>query len=164
MKYLPILLVTISASYVIGANGNEINLCKSDEIEIAACQIDETKERLISFCLDKKRDVINYRFGKKNSIELTTKFTNENKLQRWTDMGTYTVYLGFKRGEYSYSLGIPQETINAKAFLSIKRNRERLGHDKLCVGNSFGDKNISSNSIIDIDDEVVRSGGFDFPK
>lgn len=65
MKYLPILLVTISASYVIGANGNEINLCKSDEIEIAACQIDETKERLISFCLDKKRDVINYRFGKK---------------------------------------------------------------------------------------------------
>ncbi|MBL0455615.1 hypothetical protein JD499_00020 [Aeromonas enteropelogenes] len=164
MKYPSILLITVSASYVISANGNEINLCKSDEIEIAACQIDEPKERLISFCLDKKRDVVNYRFGKKKSMELTTKFTNENQLQRWTDVGTYTVYLGFKRGEYSYSFGIPQETINAKAFLSIKRKGERLGHDKLCVGNSFGDKNISSNAIIDIDDEDVRNSSFDFPK
>lgn len=164
MKCLYIFFVTVSASYVISANGNEISLCKSDEIEIAACQIDEPKERLISFCLDNKTDVVNYRFGKKNSMELITTFTNENKLQRWTDVGTYTVYLGFKRGEYSYSFGIPQETINAKAFLSIKRKGETLWHDKLCAGNSFGDKNISSNSIIDIDDEDVRNSSFDFPK
>ncbi|GAB1108665.1 hypothetical protein [Aeromonas caviae] len=164
MNYLSILIVTIATSYVISANGSEINLCSSGEIEIAACKIDEPKQRFISFCLDKKTDVINYRFGRKNATELAVEFTSKNQLQRWTDAGTYTVYLGFKRGEYSYSFGIPQETINAKAFLSVKRKGEQLGHDKLCVDNSFGDKNMSSNAIIEIDDKDVRNSGFDFPK
>lgn len=164
MNYLSILIVTFAASYVIRANGSEINLCTSDEIEIAACKIDEPKQRLVSFCLDKKKDVINYRFGRKNATELVVEFTNKDQLQRWTDAGTYTVYLGFKRGEYSYSFGIPQETIDAKAFLSVKRKGERLGHDKLCTNNSFGDKKISSNAIVDIDDEIIRDSGFDFPK
>ncbi len=163
MKKTHILILASSVLLSSHVNGTEANLCASDETEIAACQLSEPKKRLFSFCTKRNSDVVSYRFGTARNIELEIDFNKENRVQRWTDLATYTVYLGFKRGDYAYSFGIPQETLNAKAFLIVKKGNEQIGHDKTCTSNSFGEKNIPSNAILDVNDEAIRNNRFNFP-
>lgn len=42
-------------------------------------------------------------------------------LKKWVDLATYTTYLGFNRGEYSYVLRVPAEKPGAVAFLDVKK-------------------------------------------
>lgn len=94
--------------------------------------------------------------------ELNVDFTPKNKLKRWLDIGTYTTYLGFNRGVYSYVLIVPEEKPGAVASLHIKKYGETIS-TLSCDENSFGDENIKIGSIEDVSDDIVRDNGFKFP-
>lgn len=142
--------------------GAEISLCTSDEVMIASCNLNEKKNRVLSFCASPDKKIVNYRFGFSSKIELDAVFSSEAPLSRWVDVATYTVYLGFRRGKYSYVFGVPQETLGAKAFLDVARdNKDVISAE--CTDNSFGEKNLSSKAIQDVEDESVRNNGFLFP-
>lgn len=135
------------------------NLCSKKEIVVASCGVGR---KILSFCSNQDGSVVAYRYGVKTKIELGVIFSPKNPLSRWVDAATYTTYLGFRRGKYSYSFGIPQETLGAKAFLDISRSGS-LVSSQLCTGNSAGKKNLIGDAIVEVDDNVVRDGGFIFP-
>lgn len=142
--------------------GAEENLCTLDEVLIASCHLSEKKKRIISFCASADKNLVSYRFGLGSAVELDAVFSNEVPLSRWMDIATYTVYFGFRRGGYSYVFGVPQETLGAKAFLDVERgNKNVMSVD--CTDNSFGEKNLNSKAIQDVEDESVRGNGFLFP-
>lgn len=142
--------------------GSEASLCASDEVMIASCHLNEKKHRVLSFCASPDKRTVSYRFGISSKIELNAVFSNESPLSRWVDVANYTVYLGFRRGKYSYVFGVPQETLGAKAFLDVARDYKDVMNVE-CTNNSFGEKRLTSKAIQDIEDENVRSNGFLFP-
>jgi hypothetical protein len=139
----------------------ESTLCSLDEVVIASCHI-SAKNKIVSFCSSSDREKISYRFGVVSKIELEAVFSNNIPLSRWVDVATYTVYLGFKRREYNYVFGVPQETLGAKAFLDVTKGSESI-MSAVCTDNSFGEKNLINTAIRDMEDESVRSNGFLFP-
>ncbi|WP_139199074.1 hypothetical protein [Pseudomonas panipatensis] len=144
------------------AYGNEINLCAVDEVVIASCQLDEVKHRVLSICYKNNGKNVFYRFGRKENVELFVSFSREKRISRWIDFGTYTTYFGFRRGRYSYVLGIPEESYGARAFVKIKKDEEKV-MSRNCIANSFGEKLMRSPLIEDVEDEVVRRSDFIFP-
>lgn len=103
-----------------------------------------------------------YRFGTKSKIELDAAFSSKAPISRWVDSATYTTYFGFRRAEYAYVFGVPQETFGAKAFLEVtKENRPHMSSE--CTDNSFGEKEMDSKAIQEVKDSVVRDNGFVFP-
>ncbi|MEN5017995.1 hypothetical protein ABEH87_16790 [Erwinia sp. Eh17-17] len=83
-------------------------------------------------------------------------------MKRWVDLGTYSTYLGFNKGAYSYVLIVPEERLDAVALLQISKNGEKIS-TRRCESNSFGEKHIKRRSIEDVPDENVRDHGFKFP-
>lgn len=164
MKAMKLSFITITTLVGIysASSSAEPNLCTSTEVEIASCELNEKKSRNLSFCADIDNKTISYRFGSRTKKELNIVFSSQAPLSRWVDTATYTVYFGFRRGEYSYVLGIPQETFGAKAFLIVTKNNKTLT-DTECTDNSFGEKNWDSDSIQDVDDASVRNNDFLFP-
>ncbi|KAB8309363.1 hypothetical protein EH228_13200 [Erwinia endophytica] len=138
------------------------NECKPGETLIASCNLSGKVIRIAAFCANEKNDTIRYTFSKGNTSELNVNFDTKNKLKRWIDLGTYTTYLGFNHGRYSYVLRIPEEKPGAVALLDVKENGNIIS-TKRCDSNSFGEKNIKMNSIEDIADSSVRNSGFKFP-
>ena len=163
MTRLPIFISLLLSSFLSTyAYSSEETLCKADEIMIASCQIDEKKSRNLSICSDSDKEKIIYRFGRKNNIEMSVIFSRENRLSRWLDIGTYTTYFGFRKGDYGYSFGVPQQTYGAKAFLDITW-KDRLIQNHDCVGNSFGETNLLSAAVLDVPDGSIRDNNFLFP-
>lgn len=74
---------------------------------IASCHLNEKKRRVVSFCAGVNRGVVSRRLGSVSDIELSAVFSNEAPLSRWLDVVTYTVCLGFRRGRYNYTFGVP---------------------------------------------------------
>lgn len=147
----------------IDASGTETSLCTSDEVIVASCHLNEKKSRIISFCASTDKKIINYRFGLQSKIELDVSFSGDAQLSRWVDIATYTVNFGFRHGEgYSYIFGIPQEALGAKAFLEVARNDEELVGIE-CINSSFGEKNLTSEAVREVEDERVRNNNFLFP-
>ncbi|WP_336215300.1 hypothetical protein [Enterobacter sp. P82] len=136
--------------------------CQPNETLIASCNLSGKISRLAAFCANKDEDTIRYSFSKGNTSELTVTFNSKNKLKRWVDSATYTTYLGFNRGVYSYVLRIPEEKPGVVALLDVKKNGGIIS-TKRCSSNSFGEEDIKINSIEDVDDSVVRNNGFKFP-
>jgi hypothetical protein len=136
--------------------------CKDTDVLIASCHFSGVSQRVATFCLNKKNSVIECTFQKNNKKELNVSFSLENKLKRWVDLGTNTTYFGFNKGGYSYILIIPEEKPNVVALLDIKQNGIDISTNR-CDSNSFGERNIKSNSIEDVPDEIVRSNNFKFP-
>lgn len=62
-----------------------------------------------------------YIFKKGSSTELDVDFNSQNKLKRWVALGTYTTYLGFSRGEYSYVISVPEERPGVVAQFDVKK-------------------------------------------
>lgn len=137
--------------------------CDVDEVFIASCEISGAEKKVAMFFASNK-NTARYVFKKvdTNSIELEVNFDAKNKLKRWLDLGTYTTYLGFNKGSYSYVLGIPEEKPGVVAFLDIKKNGKTIS-SKECLSNSFGEKNIKSDSVEDVLDSSVRDNNFRFP-
>ncbi|WP_312226628.1 hypothetical protein [Pseudescherichia sp.] len=150
-------LAMISASFYSYANE-----CKHGETLIASCEISGKESHIATFCANEKNDTIRYDFIKGTTSELTISFDIKNKLKRWVDLGTYTTYLGFSRGNYSYILKVPEEKPGAVALLDVKKNDSVIS-SKRCDSNSFGEENIKMNSIEDVSDSSVRNNGFSFP-
>ncbi|MEB6335714.1 hypothetical protein [Serratia rhizosphaerae] len=115
------------------------NDCSVNEILIASCDLSGEVNRKATFCANEKNDTIKYTFSKGVSSELIVNFNSKEKLKRWVDMGTYTTYLGFNRGKYSYVLSIPEERLNVVAQLDVKKDGELIS-TKQCDSNSFGEK------------------------
>ncbi|VEA64678.1 Uncharacterised protein [Serratia plymuthica] len=138
------------------------NECKPGETLIASCNFSGKAIRAAVFCANEKNDTIRYTFSKGSTSELNVNFDTQNKLKRWVDLGTYTTYLGFNRGEYSYVLRVPEEKPGAVALLDVKKNGDTIS-TKRCESNSFGEKNIKMNSIDDVADSSVRNNEFKFP-
>lgn len=136
--------------------------CASNEILIASCTLSGKLKRMAIFCADPQSDTIKYTFKKGNASELIVDFNYQKKLKRWVDLGTYTTYLGFNRGEYSYVLSVPEERPGVVAQLDVKR-KNKIISSKQCDSNSFGEANIKMNSIEDVKDGAVRDNGFLFP-
>lgn len=134
--------------------------CQPNETLIASCSLSGKISRLAAFCANE--NTIRYSFSKGNTSELTVVFDSKNKLKRWVDSATYTTYLGFNRGVYSYVLRIPEEKPGVVALLDVKKNGDIIS-TKRCSSNSFGEEDIKMNSIEDVDDSVVRNNGFKFP-
>lgn len=151
------------SDYTNAKSFNKISLCKVDEIDLVSCQINEPKKRIVSICHDKRKNVTEYKFGKKNKIELTQIFTPEKNLLRWTDVATGTVYFGFKNGQAYYSLGVPQKRYGAKTFLEVTSTNQKMLFQKECTENSFGETDKKLSTIKNVPDDKVRNGGFDFP-
>lgn len=134
-------------------------LCLQSETVIASCRIGGKE---ISFCSAQSGGYVAYRYGVKSNIELRVKFDKKYPLSRWVDLATYTTYLGFRRGRYTYSFGMPQETLGARAFLDISRD-DLLVASLSCAENSFGEKGLVSDAVVEVRDDLVRSNGFVFP-
>lgn len=164
-----ILMLAITSTLLIctsvAAEESDKNLCRISEIEIASCTLEGKHKKILSICASNKKESISYYFGTKNNIELNVNFTSSSKLYRWQDTDTYVTFIGFNRGGYSYVFGVPQETLDAKAFLLVKKSNAplNLNSPRLCTSNSFGDKNMMSSAIADVDDKVVRNEGLIFP-
>jgi hypothetical protein len=154
-----IIFIAFSAVHPI-SKGAEATLCSSDEVVIASCHLNERSNRIVSFCAS--ADKINYRFGSSSKMELIAVFSSEDRLSRWVDRATYTVYLGFERAKYSYVFGVPQETLGAKAFLDVSKHHKNLMSAE-CTDNSFGEKDLVSQVIQEVEDNFVRDNGFIFP-
>lgn len=142
---------------------NTVTLCSANEIDIASCQIAESKKRIVSICHDEKKNKTEYRFGKRNKVELIQSFDASHKLLRWKDLGTGSTYFGFKNNQTFYSLSIPQEKNEAKAFLEAFTNDGHSKFQKSCTTNSFGETAKKLITIQDVSDRKVRDSGFDFP-
>ena len=134
--------------------------CANGEIVIASCTLQDRGEAV--FCLNKPSGDLYYSFKKNNDLELKVTFTKVNKLKRWVDLGTYTTYFGFINEGFGYSLGVPEEKPNARAFLNIKQNGKLISL-RDCESNSFGEKEIKSDKIEEVNDLDVRNNGFRFP-
>lgn len=142
--------------------GAETSLCTSDEVMIASCHLKEKKNRTLSFCASSDKKKVSYRFGSNSKVELDTVFSIEGPLSRWVDVVTYTVYFGFRHGRYSYVFGVPQETLGAKAFLDVARDNKNVMSAE-CTDNSFGEKSLSSEAILEVEDGSIRNNKFLFP-
>jgi len=144
------------------AYGAEESLCNPDEILVASCRLNEKKDRYLSFCASVDKKTVTYRFGTESKIELDAIFSSNTPMFRWVDNATYTTYFGFRLAEYAYIFGVPQETLGAKAFLEVtKRNRPLMSRE--CTNNSFGEKELNSDAIQEVKDNVVRDSKFLFP-
>ncbi|MEA9393394.1 hypothetical protein SJI19_23140 [Acerihabitans sp. TG2] len=113
-------------------------------------------------CKKNNYNTIKYTFKRGDKPELEVEFNPKNKLKRWVDLGTYSTYLGFNKGQYSYVLIVPEERSNVVALLEFSKNGERIS-TKRCDSNSFGKKDIKSNSIEDMPDATIIDNGFTFP-
>ncbi|GAA0480545.1 MULTISPECIES: hypothetical protein [Tatumella] len=156
MKKYIFVFMMFSISY---ANASE---CAKNETLIASCSLSGKLSRIATFCAKPKNGMIKYTYKNGMETELVVDFDFENRLKRWVDLATYTTYLGFSRGEYSYILSIPEEKPGVVAQLDVKKNNKIIS-SKQCDSNSFGDEGIKMNSIEDVSDDVVRDGGFKFP-
>lgn len=136
--------------------------CNVGEVLVASCVLPGKTQRVAVFCANKKNNTVYYFFRKGAVKNLTVNFNVSSKLKRWLDQGTYTTYFGFKRGGYSYVLGVPEESPGALAFLDVKKDGVTIT-SKECNENSFGEKDIKSNAIEDVPDSSVRDNGFKFP-
>lgn len=136
--------------------------CDMDEILIASCDLSGKVSRKATFCANKKNDTIKYTFSKGGASELIVNFNAKEKLKRWVDLGTYTTYLGFNQGHYSYILSIPEERPGVVAQLDVKKNGKLISA-KQCDSNSFGEKDIKMKGIEDVLDSSVRDNAFKFP-
>lgn len=135
--------------------------CNVEEKLVASCDLPGEIKRTAAFCAD-KNNKIKYYFKESHAIKFKIEFNSERKLKRWLDLGTYTTYFGFNNASYTYVLGVPEEKPGALAFLEIKKNGKTIS-SKECSSNSFGEKNIESDSIEDVPDSVVRGDFFKFP-
>ena len=151
-----IILFGTNAAYAAGS-------CPSGQKLIAECSLPGKVERkaLICYSLEKPTS-LTYFFKRKGHVELEVKFSEKNKLKRWTDETTYTRYFGFYRGSYSYTIGVPQETPGALAFLDVK-NGDTLLSTTDCLSNSFGEKDVAHPYIENVPDLKVRENHFKFP-
>jgi len=140
----------------------EMTLCAHNEIMVASCNLDENKNRTLSFCSDATQKIMFYRFGTASDIELEVVFSDKNPVSRWVDIATYTTFLGFRIDKYTYTLGVPEERFGAKAFLEITKNNETI-MTRNCLENSFGEKKLTNTSIFEVDDSKVRNNKFIFP-
>jgi hypothetical protein len=142
----------------------EPSLCSSYEVNIASCEVDNKSKKAFSICAEssdygKSFDSIHYRYGTttKVSLEYTANTVNKNLFYRGIDMGTYTTFIGFKNIEHFYTIGIPPERHNARAFLTIYRDKKVISNLQ-CQTNSFGMKNLQSQLFIDVDGEQLSEG------
>lgn len=94
---------------------------------------------MLSFCASSDKKKVSYRFGFNSEVELDTVFSIQVPLSRWVDVVTYTVYFGFRGGRYSYVFGVPQETLEAKAFLDVAKDDKDVMTAE-CTDNYFGEK------------------------
>lgn len=139
----------------------DARVCNAGETLVASCHLPGKIKRTAAFCANDNHE-IRYFFKKADNIELEVRFDAKNKLKRWLDSGTYSTYFGFNRGAYSYVLIVPEERCGVVAILDIKKNGEIIS-SKDCSSNSFGEKDIKSNSIEDVPDSLVRDNHFKFP-
>lgn len=146
----------------VGANEYKGHLCEPDESVVASCRLDDTRNRILSFCASADTKTIFYRFGTRPAIELTKNFSSKNPVFRWVDAATYTTYFGFRSSRYAYVFGVPQETLGAKAFLEVT-DLNRPVMTRTCTENSFGEKTIISEAIKEVRGNVVRESVFLFP-
>lgn len=153
-RYFILLFLAAKFSYA--------NECGTNEVLVASCNIPGKGLQVATFCANKKSDTIRYTFSKNGSSELIVDFDTQHKLKRWVDLGTYTTYLGFERGVYSYVLSVPEEKPGAVALLDVKKNGNIISTKK-CDSNSFGAQDIKIKSIDDVPDSLVRENGFKFP-
>ncbi|MGC6373069.1 hypothetical protein [Pseudomonas sp. K2I15] len=108
-------LISLSANTFLSCA--EFSVFASDEVMIASCHLKEKGNKSASFCASSDKEIVNVRLGLGSSVDFNSVFSRAAPLSRWVDAATYTVYLGFRRGEYCYAFGVPQETLGAKAFL-----------------------------------------------
>lgn len=140
------------------------SLCSPYEINIASCEIDNKSNNILSICAEssdygKSFDSIHYRYGKKTniSLEYTANTKNNNLFYRGIDKGTYTTFIGFNNIDHFYIVGIPSERNNARAFLTIYRDKKLISSLQ-CKANSFGMKNLQSQIFIETDGEKLSEG------
>lgn len=153
--YVILLFITNSAYAIDG--------CPSGQKLIAECTLPGKIERRALICYTLEKPIsLTYYFKKNGHVDLEVNFSDKNKLKRWVDDATYTRYFGFHRGSYSYTIGVPQETPGALAFLDIKKAGALLSTTD-CLSNSFGEKDIAHPYIENIPDIKVRENNFKFP-
>ena len=140
----------------------DVDLCSFDEVMVASCHLDDGKSGIVSFCASTSEQIITFRSGSVSNKGSSVVFSEINPISRWVDAATYTVYLGFRLGRYSYVFGVPQETLGAKAFLDVVEDGEDLITEK-CTDNSFGQKRLANGAIQEVEDEFVRGNEFMFP-
>ncbi|MBA6096439.1 hypothetical protein H4C80_04670 [Pseudomonas juntendi] len=161
--------VTVSVLFVlalsfssVSALGETENLCDSGRDTIFTCRLGDGKRSVISLCKGRAPLTVDYRRGTIGGVESKIVFDRDKPIFRWVDVATYTTYFGFEQSRDSYVFGNPQEKFGARAFLEISKDGELVSMFR-CHENSFGKKDYDSPAVIDVADEVVRGGGFEFP-
>jgi len=144
------------------ALGDTENLCDSGRDTIFTCRLDNGGRAVISLCKGRTPLTVDYRRRTIGGVESKIVFDRDKPIFRWVDAATYTTYFGFKQSRDSYVFGNPQEKFGARAFLEVSMDTESVKTFR-CHENSFGEKDYDSPAIIDVADEMVRGGGFEFP-
>ncbi len=169
MKSIPplvlILSITLAPIHAISIerNSSSETLCQPTlEITVASCEVNTPKKTLMSICASsdnygKDFGTIAYLYGSKSKLQLKKQFKQVGTVFRGVDDGTYTTFLGVKNGTYLYVVGIPEEKINAKAFLQIYNNGKEI-QTLECKTNSFGLKFLPSSIFKEIDGRALSLG------
>lgn len=167
--FLPLILVScvdntqIEPNYLSSSEPMSLSLCKTTEVAVVSCQVDEPQGRMLSICHSNETQKVHYRIGIQDNINSSKEFTKHDPLLRWVDSSAYTTYFGFEKGEKYYSIGVPQETQGAKVFMDISNEKGQELYSLSCVTNSFEQKILTSPAIIDLSDEEVYKQGVNFP-
>lgn len=156
MKRIALILTIFPLTYVFASE------CKTNEVLIASCDLPGKTPRSAIFCANENFNSVQYIFARDRKPELVVNFNQKNKLKRWLDLWTYSTYLGFSKGAYSYVLVIPEERPDAVALLEVSKDGRKKSRLR-CGANSFGEKNIKSLSIEDVPDSIIINNGFQFP-
>jgi len=120
-------LVTNYLKAQYGTNKKQANnLCSPDEKVIFSCELNNNK--IISICDNNKNK--DYRYGKKNKVELTQKLTNKSNLTFTHNASERK--LSFKRGEFTYKISEK----NKLDFVLSARKKENAIFSKLCINTS----------------------------
>lgn len=168
MKIRPLEIILASIFATVNAysqslkNTEDPTLCTGNEISVVSCAIAAPKNKIVSVCAiqrDKSITGIEYRFGKKAAVEMTYPVNEKtkNKIYRGTLRATHTKIFGFKINEYFYVIGVPQESFGARAFLQIRKNGS-IVKNMQCTSNSFGESEIESNFLTEVDGDALALG------
>lgn len=127
------------------------SLCIADEIPVVSCEIDEPQSRVVSICGSADSQSAIYRFGKKDKVELSKKFTSREPLKRTLVYSAYTTYFDFENNGYRYIISVPEEAYGVRAFIDVVSPNGST-NTKECINNSFEEKKLVSSAIIDLDE------------
>lgn len=150
------LLFLICIFYSLSALTDTTEGCILNDVVVVECVLEKSRKTL-SVCASKDGKSAHYKFSHQGKTELRVDFSTTSPLFRWVNSDSHVTFFGFIKNNYTYLIGVPQETLDAKSFLMVQKSHlpQNLSLIKFCTTNSFGEKHWPSTAIKDVNEKVL---------